>query len=78
MRELNIPFVGWNLQIVHFGGNTTGNGSVIIHIKDKKTGSLYQVISTDLGDTWGDPVNISKYFPPELSSINGLRPAYGA
>lgn len=58
-------------------GPTDPNGTVLVHVKDKVTGGILQVASSDRGDTWGAAVNISSFFPRNLLALDGLRPSYG-
>jgi hypothetical protein len=64
--------VAWNQQTVFF------DGAVLMHVKEKLTGRIFQTISHDLGESWGAPRDISRFFPPALADpVTGMRPSYG-
>lgn len=71
-RRLPLPINAWNLQTVYF------DGVILMHVKEKSSGHIFQFNSTDLGETWGGLRDISSFFPRDLADpVSGMRPSYG-
>eukprot|EP00039_Didymoeca_costata_P002593 m.61335 g.61335 ORF g.61335 m.61335 type:complete len:393 (-) comp11400_c0_seq1:29-1207(-) len=69
---LPLSFQAWNAQVVY----NDDLGIVVMHIKEKLEGTIYQMTSKD-AITWSTPVDITAFFPVSLRGSNGIRPSYG-
>jgi hypothetical protein len=47
-KVLEFPWIVWNPQVVNF---PAGSASLLLHVKAKLSGRLYQLQSHDAGDT---------------------------
>ena len=63
--------IAWNAQLAY------SSSVLIVHVKERAGGSLWQVKSHDRGETWSTPENISRFFPG-LATDTGLRPSPGS
>jgi hypothetical protein len=68
-RIISLPVNVHNAQLVYF------DNTILMHVKEKITGRMLQLRSTDGADSFGNLTDISSFFP-DLATESGLRPAY--